>query len=180
MILGLDISTSITGATVLDYNGKVLYCEAWDLRNKRYFPNLFSKVQRFKQVMGNLYQINKYPIDSIFIEQSLMAFRPGFSSAKTILTLAKFNGILSYVCQQDFGVEPQYIGASTARKSCGIKIPKGEKAKDVVLQYVLDNEPNFVVEYTKHGNPKPGSYDRADSLIIARAGYNLWKQTNEN
>jgi len=180
VILGLDISTSITGATVLDYSGQVLYCEAWDLRSKKYFPNLFAKVQRFKQVMGNLYQINKYPIDSIFIEQSLMAFRPGFSSAKTILTLAKFNGILSYVCQQDFGVEPQYIGASTARKSCGIKISKGEKAKDVVLQHVLDNEPNFVVEYTKHGNPKPGSYDRADSLIIARAGYNLWKQTNEN
>ena len=180
MILGLDISTSIIGATVLDVTGEVVYCEAWDLRNKRHFPNIFAKVQRFKQVMGNLYQINKYPIDSIFIEQSLMAFRPGFSSAKTILTLAKFNGILSYVCQQDFGVEPQYIGASTARKSCGIKIPKGEKAKDVVLQYVLDNEPNFVVEYTKHGNPKPGSYDRADSLIIARAGYNLWKQTNEN
>jgi hypothetical protein len=48
----------------------------------------------------------------------------------------------------------------------------------VVLQYVLDNEPNFVVEYTKHGNPKPGSYDRADSLIIAKAGYNLWKEKN--
>ena len=178
MILGLDISTSIIGATVLDVTGEVVYCEAWDLRNKRHFPNIFAKVQRFKQVMGNLYQINKYPIDSIFIEQSLMAFRPGFSSAKTILTLAKFNGILSYVCQQDFGVEPQYIGASTARKSCGIKIPKGEKAKNVVLQYVLDNEPNFVVEYTKQGNPKPGSYDRADSLIIARAGYNLWKEKN--
>ena len=176
MILGLDVSTSITGATVMDNQGNVVYNEAWDLRNKRYFPDIFSKVQRFKQVMGNLYQINKYPIDSIFIEQSLMAFRPGFSSAKTILTLAKFNGILSYVCQQDFGVEPQYIGASTAIKSCGIKIPKGEKAKDVVLQYVLDNEPNIVVEYTKHGNPKPGSYDRADSLIIAKAGYNLYKQ----
>ena len=180
MILGLDISTSITGYTILDGEAKIIKCEAWDLRNKRYFPNLFAKVQRFKQVMGNLYQINKYPIDSIFIEQSLMAFRPGFSSAKTILTLAKFNGILSYVCQQDFGVEPQYIGASTARKSCGIKIPKGEKAKEVVLQYVLDNEPNFVVEYTKHGNPKPGSYDRADSLIIAKAGYNLWKERNSN
>jgi len=180
MILGLDISTSIIGATVLDVTGEVVYCEAWDLRNKRHFPNIFAKVQRFKQVMGNLYQINKYPIDSIFIEQSLMAFRPGFSSAKTILTLAKFNGILSYVCQQDFGVEPQYIGASTARKSCGIKIPKGEKAKEVVLQYVLDNEPNFVVEYTKQGNPKPGSYDRADSLIIARAGYNSWKEKSSN
>ena len=175
MILGLDISTSIIGATVLDVTGEVVYCEAWDLRNKRHFPNIFVFLLRFKQVMGNLYQINKYPIDSIFIEQSLMAFRPGFSSAKTILTLAKFNGILSYVCQQDFGVEPQYIGASTARKSCGIKIPRGEKAKDVILQYVLDNEPKFVVDYTKHGNPKPGSYDRADSYIIAKAG---WKSLN--
>ena len=34
MILGLDISTSIIGATVLDKNGEVVYCEAWDLRNK--------------------------------------------------------------------------------------------------------------------------------------------------
>ena len=94
--------------------------------------------------------------------------------------MAKFNGIVSYICLDVVGIEPEYIGASTARKSNGIKIPRGEKAKKVVLQYVLDNEPNFVVEYTKQGNPKPGSYDRADSLIIARAGYNLWKEKNSN
>ena len=49
------------------------------------------------------------------------------------------------------------------------------KAKEVVLNFVLDNEDNFVVEYTKQGNPKPGSYDRADSYIIAKAG---WKNLN--
>ena len=178
MLLGLDISTSITGATVLDDNGKVLYCEAWDLRNKNHFPDLFSKASRIKNHILDL--SIQFNIEHIFIEQSLQAFRAGFSSAKTLLTLAKFNGIISYICQNDMEVEPEYIGASTARKSNGIKIPRGEKAKKVVLQYVLDNEPNFVVEYTKQGNPKPGSYDRTDSLIIARAGYNLWKERNSN
>ncbi len=175
MILGLDISTSIVGATVLDDDGEVLYCEAWDLRNKKHFPTLFSKAQRIKQMMGILYEVDKYRISSIFIEQSLMAFRPGFSSAKTILTLAKFNGIVSYVCEKDFGVEPEYIGASTARKACGIKVERGKKAKEVVLNFVLDNEDSFVVEYTKQGNPKPGSYDRADSYIIAKAGWKSLK-----
>jgi hypothetical protein len=178
VILGLDISTSITGATVLDDNGKVLYCEAWDMRNKNHFPSSFVKAEFVKNSLLDL--SIQFHIKYIFIEQSLQAFRPGFSSAKTLLTLAKFNGIVSYICQSDIGIEPEYIGASTARKSNGIKIPRGEKAKKVVFQYILDNEPNFVVEYTKQGNPKPGSYDRADSLIIARSGYNLWKEKNSN
>ena len=174
MILGLDISTSIIGATVLDKDGEVVYCEAWDLRNKKHYPTLYEKAQRFQSQLESLHFMKRYLIEDIFIEQSLQAFRPGFSSAKTLLTLARFNGIVSYVCQDQLGIKPEYIGASTARKSNGIKIPRGEKAKKVVLQYILDNELDFVVEYTKHGNPKPGSYDRADSLIIARAGYNLW------
>ena len=176
MILGLDISTSITGATVVDDIGQVLYCEAWDMRNKNHFPDLYNKANFVK---GRLLDLSiHFHIKHVFIEQSLQAFRPGFSSAKTLLTLASFNGIVSYVCQDQLGIKPEYIGASTARKSNGIKIPRGEKAKKVVLQYVLDNELDFVVEYTKQGNPKPGSYDRADSLIIARAGYNLWKEIN--
>ena len=178
MILGLDISTSITGATVLDDTDKILYCEAWDMRNKNRFPSPYTKAEFVKSKLLDL--TIKFRIEHIFVEQSLQAFRPGFSSAKTLLTLAKFNGIVSYICLDVVGIEPEYIGASTARKSNGIKIPRGEKAKQVVLQYILDNEPNFVVEYTKQGNPKPGSYDRADSLIIARAGYNLWKERNSN
>ena len=175
MILGLDISTSITGATVLDDDGEVLYCEAWDLRNKNHFPTLYDKAQRINQMLAILYEVKRFEIDKIYIEQSLMAFRPGFSSAKTILTLAKFNGIVSYICQTSFNIEPEYISASTARKSCGIKVQKGKKAKEVVLDFVLDNEDSFDIEYTRHGNPKPGSYDMADSYIIAKAG---WKNKN--
>ena len=32
MVIGLDISTSITGVTVIDREGKIILNEAWDLR----------------------------------------------------------------------------------------------------------------------------------------------------
>ena len=171
MILGLAISTSIVGATVLTNSGDVVYCASWDLRNKNKFPTLFSKAQQVNHMLARLYDVKRCQFDKVYIEQSLQAFRPGFSSAKTLLTLAKFNGIVSYILEKNFHIEPEYIGASTARKACGIKVPKGQKAKEVVLNFLLDNEEFFNVEYTKHGNPVAGSYDRADSYIIAKAGW---------
>ena len=42
----------------------------------------------------------EYCIEKIFIEENLQAFRPGFSSAKTLMTLARFNGIVSYIHQK--------------------------------------------------------------------------------
>ena len=50
---------------------------------------------------------------------------------------SKINGIVSWICYNLFGTEPQYLAATSARKSCGIKVPKGQKAKDVALQFVV-------------------------------------------
>ena len=144
MILGLDVSTSITGATVIDLNGNVVYCEAWDTRK---IKNFFDKASFINNKLVDI-RI-KFPITKIVIEQSLQMFRAGFSSAKTLTLLSKFNGVVSW----------------------GVKILRGQKAKQVVLKFVLDNVDGFEVEYTRSNNPKPGSYDRADSYIIARAGY---------
>ena len=174
MILGLDISTSITGVTVLDESGKTLCCEAWDLRK---YKNFYKKTKETQRKLDELK--SRYPdLKKVYVEQSLQAFRPGFSSAKTLLTLAKFNGIVSWLVCEAYHIEPEYIGASTARKLCGIKVPRGQKAKKVVLEFLLDNEEGFAVQYTKYGNPKPESYDKADSLVIAKAGYQLCKEKN--
>ena len=163
MILGLDISTSITGATII-HDNKIVYSEAWDLRNKRYFPDIYTKASYIKE---KLRQINtKYAPNAVYIEKSLQMFRSGFSSAKTLSILASFNGIISFLCYENLGKKPKYISASSARKGCGIKIPKGQKAKQVVLDFLLDNEPQFKVEYTSAGNPKPKYYDIADSIVI--------------
>ena len=49
MILGLDVSTSIIGYTLLDEEANIIKCDAWDLRNKRYFPDLYSKASFVKE-----------------------------------------------------------------------------------------------------------------------------------
>jgi len=173
-ILGLDVSTSITGVTVIDDSGKILHCEAVDTRNKNKFPSLLSKARFIKDKLWEIE--NAYSIDKIYIEESLQSFRSGFSSAKTLSTLSKINGIVSYLVYDIFKKEPEYLSATSARKSCGVRVPRGQKAKAVVLNFLLDSEPDFVIEYTRHGNPCPGTYDRADSVIIARAGLEYCKQ----
>jgi len=174
MILGLDISTSIIGATVISQEGKILATFAWDMRNKNHFPDNFTK---YNHIQGELLDIEReYDIKYIFIEQSLQMFRSGFSSAKTLSTLSSFNGVATYLCYRELGIKPEHISASSARKACGISIPKGQKAKEVVVKYLLDNEPKFIVEHTKAGNIKPKYYDIADSIVIAKAGYELVQQ----
>jgi len=176
MILGLDVSTSITGATVVDESGNVVMCKSWDTRNKNRYGDLLVKADFIRLELLKVSHYHK--IKKIYIEQSLQSFRSGFSSAQTLSTLSRFNGIVSWLCYKTFDVKPEYIAATSARKMCGIKIPRGQKAKEVVLKYLLDNEEGFGVQYTKQGNPKPDSYDRADSIVIAKAGYCLCNKKN--
>ena len=42
MVIVLDISTSITGVTVIDREGKIILNEAWDLRK---YKDFFEKAQ---------------------------------------------------------------------------------------------------------------------------------------
>ena len=169
-ILGLDISTSITGATVLDFDGNLLLCEAWDTRNKKHFPTLYEKALSIKEKLLNIQE--DYRVEHIYIEQSLQSFRSGFSSAKTLSTLSRFNGIISYICWELFESEPIMIAATSARKRVGIKIDRSQDSKRQVLKFFLDKNPKVVVEYTHKGNPKPKYKDMADSWVIAMAGIN--------
>ena len=165
MLLGLDISTSITGATLIDDTGKVILNEAWDLRK---YKDIYLKADVVNEKIESL---KSFGIKEIFIEQSLQSFRSGFSSAKTLSKLSRFNGIVSWMCYRELEVAPEHISASSARKKCGIKIPKGVKAKEVVIKHVIDNVPDVSITYTKFGNPRPCCYDMADSWVIAMAGH---------
>jgi len=178
MILGVDISTSITGFAIVTDNVLVYY-DSIDLRKHKGF---FAKTIAIKEKLMDIYEMyqlnnedrspgnSEFPIEHIYIEQSLHMFMGGKSSAKTLSTLTRFNGVVAWLLFELFEIEPEFIGASTARKTVGIRVPRGEKAKQVVLKYLLDNEPTFKVQYTHKGNPKPESFDRADAIIIARAG----------
>ena len=166
MILGLDVSTSITGYTLLD-GDEIILNGAWDTRK---YKNFFDKVVHVKNGLEIIRKEYGTRITAVYIEQSLQSFRSGFSSAKTLSTLSRFNGVVSWLVFDQYGIQPEYIAATSARKLCGIKVSRGQKAKQVVLNFLLNNEPSFVIDYTRNGNPKPESYDKADSIVIARAG----------
>jgi hypothetical protein len=173
MILGLDISTSITGYTILD-GQTVVKCDMLDLRKKKYVDFL-DKSEAARQLMQDLKK--QYPIEQIYIEETLNVLS-GKSSAHVIMTLNRFNGIVSWLAYEHLGIKPQYISSRQARKSVGISIPKGADAKTCVINFLLANEPQFKVEYTSHGNPVPGTSDRADSLVIAKSGHLLCQIKN--
>ena len=188
MILGIDISTSITGFAIVA-DGQIVNYDSIDLRK---YKDVFEKTIAIKEKILDLFEMyqcnnedqlsfgdSRYPIEHIYIEQSLHMFMGGKSSAKTLSTLTRFNGIVSWLVYELFEIKPKFIGSTSARKQAGIKVPRGQKAKEVVLKYLLDNEPAFKIEYTKFGNPKPESYDRADAIIIAKVGYNLEQNSEE-
>jgi len=168
MILGLDVSTSITGYCVLDNNGEIIRCDAWDMRNKKYFPSSYHKADHIKDAIFDMKV--QYPIQQVFIEKPFMFFGSGGSTAKTMATLQRFNGIISWICYDIFQKQPEYFTAQQARKLNEIKIARGVNTKKEILNWVIDKYPNFKVQYTSKGNPKPKYFDMADAIVVANAG----------
>src|ERR1700676_5605860 len=101
-VLGLDISTSVTGFTVLDESLNIIKMGHID----------FSKCKTLweKADLGDARLIELLcevgPPSAVYVEESLLGFTAGASSAATIMTLAKFNALLSYFVRNRTGLEP--------------------------------------------------------------------------
>ena len=177
--LGLDISTSHVGWCVLNEDTQLVKMGNVRLVKEK---KLYCKTEMVKDALCNLK--SHYDIQSVFIEENLQAFRPGFSSAKTLLTLARFNGTISYVCEQVFGFEPNFINVNVARKIVGLKIVRKSKGGAPTKHQVWDwvnrqIEHHWSYKTLKSGPRKglkvleDGCYDMADSYVIAKAGVML-------
>jgi hypothetical protein len=163
MILGLDVSTSIIGVCLLKDN-KIVKADYIDLRK---VSGLLHKAQAVENYINN--NLKEVKIEHIFIEQALMFFRRGGSTAKTMAILQNFNGVVSWLCFKLLGLEPQYITPISARSKCGIKVPRGKKAKEVVMEHFLETK-EFPIDYTRYGNVQKYCYDIADAVVVAKAG----------
>ena len=175
MRLGLDISTTMVGVAIIDDSGKLVKSDAWDISKTE---TLFSKAEF---IGAEIYGLrSEYAISHIFIETALKKFLPGRSRADTIIKLAKFNGIVSWLCFDTFDQTPTFINVNTARTLYGLSFPRGTKGpqrKKMVIESVIDKEKNaFSYEMARGGkNYKRGTDDKADAIVIARAGEFLLK-----
>ena len=87
-----------------------------------------------------------------------MAFSGGKTTAMTMSKLQRFNGMISILVPIVFEMEAEMVNASSARKKVGLKIKRGDDTK------------KMIIELTRYGNPRPGTDDMADSVIVALSG----------
>ena len=177
-VIGLDISTSCTGVSIIDSSGVV--------RHMTYhIPKGAALVEKTKDFQHFLTQFltehNLKKPKAVFIEQNLQRFRRGFSSAQVINKLARYNGMVSYVMHELFDMVPIYVNVNEGRKALGIKVPRGSNTKELILEWCQKNQPhlNWPTKRLKSGPRKnlviidPCCYDMADATITALAGLKL-------
>ena len=178
LILGLDVSTSCTGVCFLDSSvvpdEKGSHIINLDYIDFKKCANFFEKADRVKsELTRHIGKIGSKPT-VLALEEPLMGFSKGMSSAGTITTLMRFNGIVSYIGRELLGVDPVYLSAAHARKLCGIKLQKtsiaGMSHKEQVFKYMSEHDLNHVVWSTKKsGQPIDASRDMTDAYVIAKA-----------
>lgn len=181
MILALDISTSCTGWCVFDEN---------ELKGTGYIDlskhkGMYEKAGKVKTEL--LYLTVLYPFTKVVVEENLQAFRPGLSSAKTLMTLAQFNGVVRWICHSDLNTEVESINVNSARKTVGLKIDRKskKKTKEQVWDWVKLNNGSdkFSIEWpykVLKSGPSKGqtrlcneAYDMADAYVIGKSHFVL-------
>ena len=177
MILGLDVSTSNIGYSILDTNGNLIKLGYICLTKKKCF------IEKNKEFHNVLIKLSKeYAIKHVFIEECLQRFSFGRSSANTIVRLALFNGSVQYICSMVFKVTPEVLNVNKARKSLQIKTLSQKKCgipiKEQIFQWVSANLSYQWPTKVLQSGPRKGQtvlidqvYDMADAWVISQAGF---------
>jgi len=180
--IGLDISTSIIGICFLDANNDLIDLDSINLKK---IKCIFEKSNFTKNAFKSYKDKYDFEEDiNIFIEEAFQSFSSGFSSAKTLSQLNRFNGIVSYLSNQIFNTVPLYVNVNSARKSLQIKINKKLpiNTKEQIFQWVRNDIKEDIVwpEKILKSGPNKGlvkfdesCYDMSDAYVICKAGFIL-------
>ena len=167
-ILGLDISSSKIGVALLDRD-EIVISEVIKFK-----PNmsLEERAEIFEQRMRDIN--DQHVVYEVFVEQPAMMFKGGKTTAFTMATLQRFNGMCCYVVNIVFEMEAELVNPNSARSKLSIKVPRGVPAKEkknfIIARMSERFGDDFSYSMTRHGNPQPGTDDRADALVVALAG----------
>lgn len=182
LVLGLDVSTSIVGVCVVQTQDRpvkngIVALEHIDFKGSE---DLFDKANVVEERLRDLSM--RFGALDVVIEEPLMSFSKGMSSAKTITMLMRFNGMVSLLVKNVLGSRPSYISASHARKVCGVKMQRfklcGLSQKEQTFNAMRDRDLKDVQwpfkKKTKKTEHKPDefviwAYDETDAYVLAAA-----------
>jgi len=169
-VLGLDISTTTVGYCIMDSN--------FNLHELSYIKldkidGLINKAIALQTVLQSYTDI----VTDVSIEEPLVRFKEGYSSAQVLSMLSQFNGMCNILTHFVYNVTPVLYNVSNARKLAfpNMKFPTGCHRKEVVRTRVAQEYTNIDWPF-KHkaknpdGTPKlkDECWDMADALVISR------------
>lgn len=162
-IIGLDASTSCTGLSVCE-DGKIIFASFVDT------SKLVTNKEKCFHIIET-FQIQFEAANVINLEAALGAFSFGFTSAKTIVLLARFNGILEYILSEKFpNVKINLINVNTVRKNvfgrCRIKGIKSKPFVQMELEKLIPDLHKFDIK-NKRGMPDKRNADIYDAIVLA-------------
>lgn len=183
-LLGLDVSTTFVGACLIDLDKPIDTVSGshliwWDHIEfkKDNGKSMWTKSDHVGHTFVTWARKPEFKeLTNVYIEAALMRFTPGMSSMTAIASLLRFNGIVSYLVHDVFGIEPTHITVGEARKLCGLKMQQKKNAggrghKEQTYDYFVANDlRNIVWPMKKSGKPVDWRYDVCDAYCIARAG----------
>lgn len=163
MVLGLDVSTSCVGYAFTK-DKKIIDMGFIDLKKQK-TPK--------EKTFFVLTRLSKNPyideVTKINIEDNLSGFSGGRTSQQVIVKLAKFNAILGFVIEEEFGVEVENINPNTARKQVfGKARIKGVPAKEYVKMKIDEKyDTKKWCKTTTRGNWDKRNIDAYDGLVMS-------------
>ena len=200
LILGLDVSTSCIGISLIEDKGTYGKLELLHHVTPIVKPKPASKMQELfeKAIIFESEFLDKYAdvgITRVIIEEPLLRS----NNVNTVATLLRFNGMISRAVYDTLGIVPEYISSYDARcygfpelMSVRTINRKGEAytekeiskknpvlfgafddnvdKKSVVWELVADMEPQITWIYDKKGKLKKENFDMTDAYA-AVIGY---------
>jgi len=167
-ILGLDISSSKIGIALLD-DEQIIISDVLKFKSSQSLEERAALFERRMRAIDT-----HHVVFDVYVEQPAIMFRGGKTTAFTMATLQRFNGMCCYALSQIFEMEASLINPNSARSVLGIKVPRkvpSKEKKKAIIENISDRfGDQFQYNLTKHGNPQPGTDDRADALVVALAG----------
>ena len=163
MVLGLDVSTSCVGYAFTK-DKKIIDMGFIDLKKQKTPKEKTFFVLTHLSKSSYIDEVTK-----INIEDNLSGFSGGRTSQQVIVKLAKFNAILGFVIEEEFGVEVENINPNTARKQVfGKARVKGVPAKEYVKIKIEEKyDTKKWCKTTSRGNWVKRNIDAYDGLFMS-------------
>jgi len=182
-VLGLDVSTKTIGIAIFENNGKLLELThiSPKVKPKQEDKNneLMLKSNIFKEYIKKYKNAN---IQRIIIEEPLLYS----NNVNTVGILTKFNGLISRICYDMFGILPEYVSTYDARKFAYPELmgegkngkvvlfggmPLDIDKKKVIWEKVKEREPQIDWSYTKptskrESTLKKENFDMSDAYTV--------------